>query len=225
MTHPRSYYTMSLAVKGKARAEIAKPVGKENSYGKLKASRNVAGGSTAVGGTLSDQSPQAPSVGERQAGAPRDHPAAGGNRVFARAEVLPSGEAEEIRSQVEQPTAILYVVPSGQTVKKGDLLVELDASALTDKRIQQVIQVRKAETEMDPARENQSWEARAAEGQIVVAEKALRLAQSQLKAFTEGEYPRQLALAEGAANIAKERQMMARERAERLIGRLQGSAG
>ena len=96
---------------------------------------------------LCETDPQAPWAGERQAGAPRDHPAAGGNRVFARAEVLPSGQTVEIRSQVEQPAAILYAVPPGQTVKKGDLLVELDASALIDKRIQQVVQVRKAETE------------------------------------------------------------------------------
>lgn len=165
---------------------------------------------------LCQTDPQASWAGERQAAAPRDHPAAGGNRVFARAEVLPSGEPVEIRSQMEQPTAILYVVPSGQAVKKGDLLVELDASALIDKRIQQVVQVQKAEGEMIQARESQARDSQAAQGRIVLAEKALRLAQGQLKAYTEGEYPRQLALAEGAANIAKLKLMLAGERARRL---------
>ncbi len=157
---------------------------------------------------LCQVSSQTPLAGARQA--------TGKNAASWRAEVLPSGEATEICSQVEQPTAILYVVPSGQTIKKGDLLVELDAAALTDQRVQQVVQMRKAEAEMIVARENQSWEARAAQGQIVVAEKALRLAQSQLKAFAEGEYPRQLALAEGAAKIAKEKSMIADERVHRL---------
>jgi HlyD family secretion protein len=167
---------------------------------------------------------QVPWVGECQAGAPRDHPAAGDNRVFARAEVLPSGETVEIRSQVEQPTAILYVVPSGQTVKKGDLLVELDASALIDKRIQQVVQVQKAEGEMILAKESQAWDSQAAQGRIVVAEKALRLAQGQLKAFTEGEYPNQLAFAEGATKIAAEKRMIAQERVERLMAAFKAQA-
>ncbi len=160
---------------------------------------------------------QVPWAGERQAAAPRDHPAAGGDRVFARAEVLPSGEAVEIRNQMAQPTAILYVVPAGKTVQKGDLLVELDASALIDKRIQQVVQLQKAEGEMIGAKESQAWDAQAAQGRIVVAEKALRLAQSQLKAFNEGEYPNQLALADGAAKIAQERRMIAQERVDRLV--------
>jgi HlyD family secretion protein len=156
-------------------------------------------------------------VGLSLAGVPRDHPAAGDNRVYARAEVLPSGEAVEIRSQVEQPATIVYVIPPGQTVEKGDVLVELDVSALMDKRIQQVVQVRKAETEMILARETRAWDSQAAQGQIVVGEKALRLAQSQLKAYTEGEYPRQLALAEGAVKIAKEKRTMTEDRVDRLV--------
>jgi HlyD family secretion protein len=155
-------------------------------------------------------------VGFCQAGAPRDHPAARGNRVFARGEVSPSGDGVEIRGQMEQPTAILYAAPSGQAVKKGDLLVELNASALIDRRIQQVIQVRRAEAEMILAKETQAWDTHAAQGQTVVAEKALRLAQNQLKAFTEGEYPRQLALAEGTAKIAKEKCTITEERVVRL---------
>jgi HlyD family secretion protein len=155
-------------------------------------------------------------VGLCLAGAPRDHPAAGDSRVYTRAEVLPSGEAVEIRSQVEQPTAILYAVPAGRTVQKGDLLIELDASALMDKRIQQVVQVRKAETEMILAKESQAQEKQATQGQIVLAEKALHLAQGQLKAFTEGEYPRQLALAQGAVDIGKLRLKLAGERLTRI---------
>jgi HlyD family secretion protein len=151
---------------------------------------------------------ESPLAGARQA--------TGDDSVSWRAEVLPSGEAVEICSHVEQPTAILYTVPSGKTVQKGDLLVELDASALIDKRVQQVVQVHKAEGEMILARETQAWETRAAQGQAVLSEKALRLAQSQLKAYTEGEYTCQLALAEGAAKIAREKCTIADERVHRL---------
>jgi HlyD family secretion protein len=117
---------------------------------------------------------------------------------------------------MEGPTPILYAIPAGRTVQKGDLLIELDASALIDKRVQQVVQVHKAEGEMILARETQEWETRAAQGQTALAEKALRLAQSQLKAYTEGEYPRQLALAEGAAQVAKVKRSLTEERATQL---------
>ena len=151
---------------------------------------------------------QTPFAGARQA--------TGNNAGSRRAEVLPSGDAEELCSRMEGPTPILYAIPAGQAVQKGDLLIELDASALIDQRIQQVLQQHKAEGEMILARESQAWEKQAAQGQIVLAEKALRLAQNQLKAYTEGEYPRQLALAEGAAQIAKDKRSMTEERATQL---------
>jgi HlyD family secretion protein len=151
---------------------------------------------------LGQFSPQVPWASERQAGVPPDHPAA--------------GEVQELRSQVGQPMTILYVAPPGQAVKKGDLLVELDAAALVDQRIQQVRQVRKAESDWIFARETLSWQRRAAEGQIMLAEKALRLAQAQLKAYTEGEYPRQLALAQAAAVLAMEKSKAAEDRLMRL---------
>ncbi len=133
-----------------------------------------------------------------------------------RAEVQPPRGAEEICSRVEQPMTILFVAPQGKTVKKGDLLVELDTSGLTDERMRQTLQKRKAESEMVLAQESEAREKRAASGQVALAEKALRLAQNQLKAFTEGEYPNQLALAEGAAAIAKQKRLMIEYRVMQL---------
>jgi HlyD family secretion protein len=161
---------------------------------------------------------QAPLAGEQYAGAPRDHPAAGRERVFFRAEVQPQGQgqAEEIRSLVERPMTILSVAPRGKIVKKGDLLVELDASALVGERIQQIREQRKAEREIILARESLDREKRAAAGRVELAEKALALAHSQLKAFTEGEYLHQLAMAEGAAAIAKQKQLLMEDRVARV---------
>lgn len=133
-----------------------------------------------------------------------------------RAEVQPPRGSEEICSRVEQPMTILFVAPQGKTVKKGDLLIELDTSGLTDERMGQTLQKQKAESEMVLAQESEAREKRAASGQIALAEKALRLAQNQLKAFTEAEYPNQLALAQGAAAIAKQKQLMMKDRVERL---------
>jgi hypothetical protein len=133
-----------------------------------------------------------------------------------RAEVQPPRGSEEICSQVQQPAAILFAAPQGKTVKKGDLLVELDTSGLTDERMRQTLQKRKAESEMVLAQESEDREKRAASGQIALVEKALRLAQNQLKAFTQGEYPNQLALAEGAAAIARQKRLMIEYRVTQL---------
>ena len=75
---------------------------------------------------------------------------------------------------------------------------------------------RKAEADWILARESQSFEKRTANGQIDLAAKALRLAQNQLKAYTEGEYVDQLAMAEAARKIAGEKRVMAEVRVARL---------
>ena len=133
-----------------------------------------------------------------------------------RAEIQPPRGSEEICSRVEQPMTILFAVPQGKTVTKGDLLVELDTSGLTDERMRQTLQKRKAESEMVLAQESEAREKRAASGQIVLAEKTLRLAQNQLKAFTEGEYPNQLALASGTVALADQKCKMLDDRRARL---------
>ena len=155
---------------------------------------------------------QVPFASERQA------PAAG-NRVARETRTVPPVGSVDLRCQVGQPMTVLSVVPPGESVKKGDVVVELDVSALVDKRIQQVRDVKKAESEMILATESQDREKRAAAGQVVLAEKALRLAQAQLKAFTDGEYPHQLALAQGAAALDEQKCRMA----ESHVGQLRAS--
>ena len=49
--------------------------------------------------------------------------------------ILQSASVQEIRSPVA--TTILYVVPEGSTVKKGDLLIELDSSSLQEESAKQ----------------------------------------------------------------------------------------
>jgi HlyD family secretion protein len=159
---------------------------------------------------------QNPSADEHQADAPRAWAAASEGQSRGRADSSRRGEADEICSQVQQPTAILFVAPLGKTVKKGDLLAELDIAALTDERVRQVLQTRKAEGEVVMAQELEAREKRAASEQIAIAGMALRLAQSQLKAFTEGEYPQQSGLAQDAAAIARQKLALIQNRVTRV---------
>jgi len=150
--------------------------------------------------------PQVPLAGERQA-------AGTGNRETR---AVPPAGSVDLRCETNQPTTILSVIPPGTSVKKGDLLVELDSSAFVDKRTQQVFQARKAEAEMARAARSRQSAQQAGSGQIDLARKALRLAQGQLKAYTEGEYPHQLALASGTAALADQKRKMIEDRRARL---------
>ncbi len=138
-----------------------------------------------------------------------------------RAEVPARDETLEIASQVGQPMTIVFVAPSGKTVKKDDLLVELDASPLADRRIQQILDARKTNSEMILAKDALEMDQRAAAGQIALTEKALHLAQAQLQAFTEGEYPNQLADAQAEVALAKAKKDMTQGRFNRLRARSQ----
>ena len=50
-----------------------------------------------------------------------------------------------IRNEVEGTARVIYIVPEGSYVKKGDLLVELDSASAQDQVNQQLINVEKAQ--------------------------------------------------------------------------------
>ncbi|MBN1508355.1 MAG: hypothetical protein JW955_16015, partial [Sedimentisphaerales bacterium] len=64
--------------------------------------------------------------------------------------VLESGaikarEQEVVRNEVEGRPSIISIVPEGTAVRKGDVLVRLDVSTLSDTRIDQEIRLKNAE--------------------------------------------------------------------------------
>ncbi|MCX7592002.1 MAG: biotin/lipoyl-binding protein, partial [Kiritimatiellae bacterium] len=60
---------------------------------------------------------------------------------------------EVIISEVEGQTTIIYLIEEGTRVSKGDLLVQLDDSALKDRLVEQQIKVENAEAAYIRARE------------------------------------------------------------------------
>jgi len=147
-------------------------------------------------------------------GQQQDQSAASAGRIIRESGVVQPAEYVEIRNQADQPLAILFIAPQGKAVKKGDLLVELDASALTDKRIQRVAHKQKAEAELTMAKASLATAEHGAGAAIEIAEKALQLAELQLKTFQEGEYPVQLNAAQTELTIAGERRAMAQARVD-----------
>jgi len=109
--------------------------------------------------------------------------------------VLESGtispqEQITLRNEVEGRTSIVSLVPDGSLVKKGDLLVELDASTLKDAIIDQDIQVQRAEAAYIGAQESLAVTENQAKSDIDVAKLTLKFAKQDLQQYLDGIYPK-----------------------------------
>jgi HlyD family secretion protein len=109
--------------------------------------------------------------------------------------VLESGtispqEQITLRNEVEGRTSIVSLAPDGSLVKKGDLLVELDASTLKDAIIDQDIQVQRAEAAYIGAQESLAVTENQAKSDIDVARLTLKFAKQDLEQYVDGLFPK-----------------------------------
>jgi len=129
-------------------------------------------------------------------------------------------ESTVVRSQAASARAILTVVPQGQMVTKGDLLVELDDLELREEKGLADVRVFEAQSQVEaaemilPAREKESAMA------VEIAQQALAIAERAAQMFETVEYPRLLARAESELRLAQERLAMASERRMQVEQRL-----
>ncbi|NLT59322.1 MAG: HlyD family efflux transporter periplasmic adaptor subunit, partial [Candidatus Hydrogenedentes bacterium] len=112
-------------------------------------------------------------------------------------------EQEVIKCEVEGQTQILSIVEEGKNVKKGELLIELDASSLVDLRVDQEIRVQNAEASYISAREQLEVAKNQAASDVDKAKLTLQFAEEDLKNFVDGEFPKQLKEAEARITLAK----------------------
>jgi HlyD family secretion protein len=108
-----------------------------------------------------------------------------------------------IKNEVEGSTAITYLIDEASKVKKGDLMMELDSSALSDKKVDQEIQVQKATASNVEASENYEVSKNQAKSDIESAQLAYDFAQLDLKKYIGGEYPNSLTSAESNITVAE----------------------
>jgi len=123
--------------------------------------------------------------------------------------VLESGtiqpqEQITLRNEVEGRTTIVRLVPDGSMVKKGDLLVELDASTLKDKIIDQDILVQKARASFVDANENLAIIQNQAKSDIELAQLNLKFAKQDLDQYLEGIYPKDVNEQNAKIRLAEE---------------------
>jgi HlyD family secretion protein len=117
-----------------------------------------------------------------------------------------------LKCEVEGKTTILTLVEEGTRVKKGDLLVELDSSALLDARVDQQIRVQNAEAAFVGARENLAVVENQARSDVNKAELAFDFAKQDLRKYVEGEYLNQRKEMESQITLAKEELQTAEEK-------------
>jgi HlyD family secretion protein len=118
-----------------------------------------------------------------------------------------------IKNEVEGRTSIITLVREGTRVHKGDLLVELDASALQDGKIDQEIKVQNAEAAYINAEENLAIVTSQAASDVNQAELNLEFARQDLRKYEMGQYPKDVNEAKKRIGLAKEE----RERAEHTL--------
>jgi len=117
-----------------------------------------------------------------------------------------------IKSEVEGTTTILSLMPEGTHVKKGELLVELDASKLQDAKVDQEIRVQNAEAAFIRARENLEVVRNQGQSDVEQAELTLRFGGEDLKKYKEGEYPNQVKELQARVTLAQEELQRAQHR-------------
>jgi len=125
---------------------------------------------------------------------------------------LKAADSIALKSEIEGQTTILKLIPEGTMVKEGDLLCELDATPLVDKKFQQDIAVRNAEAAFVKSRQTYEIQKSQNDSDIKKAEQSLLFAQMDLRKFQEGEKSANEAEADEAIKLAEEEATRAGEK-------------
>lgn len=119
-----------------------------------------------------------------------------------------------LKSEVEGQTTLLSLVPEGTVVKKGDLLIQLDASKMDDDRLEQQIKVQNAEAAFVRARETLEVQKSESESSVAKDTLTLQFAGDDLRKYLDGDYPNQLKEAEVKITLAEASLKQAAEKLE-----------
>lgn len=113
-------------------------------------------------------------------------------------------EKAVVKNEVEGKTRILFIVPEGTHVRKGERLIQLDASSLEEQKTDQQITLLNKEAAYVHARENLSVTRSQVASDIAKAKLDYQFSGMDLQKYLRGEYPQDLQQAEAEITIAKE---------------------
>ena len=118
----------------------------------------------------------------------------------------------QIASEVEGQARIISIIPEGSRVKKGELLIELDASQFEDQINQQTISLESAKASLTEARESLAIQENQNQSDIKAGQLKIRFANIDQKKYIEGDWPQKNRSAEAEITITKEELERARDR-------------
>jgi HlyD family secretion protein len=123
---------------------------------------------------------------------------------FVESGTIKAREQTIIKNEVEGKTSIISIIPEGTRVKKGDLLIELDASTLQDQKIDREIAVQNTEADYIGAKENLAVVENQAKSDVDLAKLTLDFAKQDLEKYLKGEHPYELDKANADITLAEE---------------------
>ena len=142
-------------------------------------------------------------------------------RLPFRVAVTERGTVDSLKSatltcSVEGSTTIISIVPEGTLVKKGQIVCELDSSALREQETQQQITLTQAKAELEKAIKNVEIQLKQNESDIAAAALKRTLAELDYTKFTAagGEYEQQVGELEGTKKTFQEELSRAQENYE-----------
>lgn len=125
---------------------------------------------------------------------------------------LVAAETVRLTSGVEGRTTILTLAPEGAVVVQGDIVCELDATALVERRIEQTIRVGNTEAALVKARQARAIQESQNKSDLDQAERTLTFAAQDLQMFVEAERELELEKAQQAIDLAREEAQRAQSR-------------
>ncbi|MBI5397359.1 MAG: HlyD family efflux transporter periplasmic adaptor subunit [Verrucomicrobia bacterium] len=117
-----------------------------------------------------------------------------------------------IRSEVESSAKIISIIPEGNYVRKGDLLVELESNQIKESLDAQEITLENSNFSYLQAQERLAIQKSLAESNIKDAEMRVEFAKSDLEKYIEGDWPQQKNKAANAITLVTEDLVRAKDR-------------
>ena len=126
-----------------------------------------------------------------------------------RVRVIERGQSDSMKnatltSKVRRTTTIIWIIPEGTLVKKGDVVCRLDSAEIFDKLKQQEIDIAQSSANVKKATENVEIQKKQNESDLAKAQLELDLAQLDLEKFKSGEALQQKNKLRGELLIAQE---------------------
>ena len=109
-----------------------------------------------------------------------------------------------VKNEVEGRTSIIFVIDEGTIVQEGDLLIELDASELEDRLVDQQIQVENSEADYVSASENLEVVKIQTQSNMAQAQLDSQFAVEDKEKYIDGEWPAQLMESETDVTLKEE---------------------